>query len=141
MALNDKQRAWAVFYVETNNAAEAARRAGYKEKNANKQGSKNLHNEAVMALVEEYKAKVVSESIAKAQEIEQFLTAVIRGEQQEEVVVVEGTGDGMSEARKIKKEVLMKDRIKASELMGKRLGMWTETIQLKEVPIIIDDIK
>lgn len=138
--LNAKQRDWALYYVETNNAAEAARRAGYAQKHANKQGSKNLHNEAIMELVQQYKQKIIAKSIANAQEIEQFLTSIIRGEQEEEIVVVEFIGDGMSEARKLKKENSTKDKLKAAELMGKRLGMWTETIQFKEPPKIVDDI-
>jgi len=45
-------------------------------------------------------------------------------------VVIEGIGDGCSEARRVTKLPDEKDRLKAAELLGKRYGMWTEKVQV-----------
>ena len=67
--------------------------------------------------------------IAKAEEILKYLTSAMRGEIEEEVVVTENTGDFMSEARVIKKELSAKDRIKAAELLGKRYRLFTDKVE------------
>jgi phage terminase small subunit len=71
-----------------------------------------------------------SEKIADAQEILEYLTAVVRGKTQSEIVVVEGTGDGCSDARKMMKAPDEKERLKAAELIGKRYGLFTDKVDL-----------
>ncbi len=82
------------------------------------------------------------ERIAKANEVLQYLTRVIRGQETEEVVVTENIGDFMSEAKTIKKEIGAKDRIKAAELLGKRYRLFTDKVEIEgSVPVqIVDDI-
>ena len=53
----------------------------------------------------------------------------MRNEVKEEVVVVEGEGDGCSSARTIKKDMSAKDRNKAAELLGKRYRLFTDRIE------------
>ena len=60
------------------------------------------------------------------------LTSVLRGESESEVIVVEGTGDGCSEARKITKKPDEKEKLKAAELLGKRYGLYTDKIDKNE---------
>ena len=58
-----------------------------------------------------------------------------------EVVVVEGIGDGCSEARAMQKAPDEKERLKAAELLGKRYGLYTEKIEQQmdmELNITID---
>lgn len=136
-----KQRKWAKYFVELGNGAEAARKAGYCEKYANRISSANQNKPHVMALVNEQLKKIEDASIAKAEEVMKYLTSVVRGEQQEEVIVVEGTGNGISKAKKIVKELQPKDRLKAAELLAKRYGLLTDKIDLTgdmELQIKID---
>lgn len=65
---------------------------------------------------------MASEKIAGIREIQERLTAILRGELQEEQVVVEGCGDGVSEASVIKRQPQLKDVIKAAETLGKMQG-------------------
>lgn len=138
--LTPRQEKWAIYFAETGNGAEAARRAGYSEKYANRMGNVNLNNPMVMAKVQEYIKKIESESIAKSDEVLQYLTRIMRGEIKEEIVVVEGCGDGVSEARTMEKELQVKDRIRAAELLGKRYGIFKEGLEITEVPKVVDDI-
>jgi phage terminase small subunit len=65
------------------------------------------------------------------QEIQERLTRIARGETIEETVVVEGTGQGFSEARVVQKKVTPKDQVKALELLGKANGMFIEKHQVE----------
>ena len=72
-----------------------------------------------------------------------YLTSVLRGESSSEYVVVEGQGDGVSEARRIEKAPDEKDRLKAAELLGKRYGMFTDKMNIDgAIPVVIsgDDL-
>lgn len=85
-----------------------------------------------------------SNRIATAQEVMEYLTAVMRGETQEETVVIEGQGEGMSKSRIIKKQPSEKDRLKAGELLAKRFGLLTADVMIDVKPVIIsgkDDIR
>ena len=74
-------------------------------------------------------AEKESQLIATQDEVLKYLTSVLRGESQSTEIVVEGTGDGCSEARTLKKEPSEKDRLKAAELLGKRYGLYTDKIE------------
>ena len=62
---------------------------------------------------------------------------MIRGQSAAEIVVVEGTSDGCSEARTMTKAPDEKERLKAAELLGKHLGLLTNQVKLEAVPVII----
>ena len=58
-----------------------------------------------------------------------YLSAVLRGESRAEVVVVEGVGEGCSEARTMQKAPDEKERLKAAELLGKRYALFTDKVE------------
>lgn len=76
--------------------------------------------------------KLADERVAKQQEVMEYLTSVLRGENESEIVVVEGCGDGYSQAVKVKKTPDERERLKAAELLGKRYGMWKEKLEVKD---------
>ena len=137
--LNIKQKRFADEYLICSNATEAAKKAGYSEKTAYSIGQRLLKKVEVKSYIDERLKILESEKIAQADEVIQYFTKVLRGEETEEVVVVEGQGDGVTEARKIKKEVSPKDKLKAAELLGKRYGLFTDKVeQVTEIkPIVI----
>lgn len=145
MKLNARQKAFCEYYVACGNATEAAIKAGYKEKNARKIGSENLTKMDIKAYVDELMQKLESERTASAKEVLEMLTSSMRGEIKEEVVVVEGTGDGCSDARIIEKQIGLKDRIKAAELLGKRYMLFTDKVNVSgTLPVMIigeDDLE
>ena len=86
-------------------------------------------------------AEKESELIANQDEVLKYLTAVMRGQTQAEVVVVENIGDYMSEARTMKKAPDEKERLKAAELLGKRYGLYTDRVEQEvdmELNITVD---
>lgn len=146
MKLTLKQKAFADYYIELGNATESYIRAGYKATKrevAEANARKLLANNSVKTYIDERLKEISSKRIAKAEEVLEYLTRVLRGEETEQVVVTENIGDYMSEARTVDKEISAKDKIKAAELLGKRYRLFTEKVELEgSVPVqIVDDIE
>jgi len=134
--LTEKQKRFIDYYVETGNQTEAARRAGYKQPHV--QGAQNVAKlrDRIDARLKELEEK----RIAGAVEVLQYLTSVMREEVSEDVVVIEGEGDGCSGARIVRKKVSVRDRNKAAELIGKRLGMFTDKLDVNlPITVVIAD--
>lgn len=126
--LTEKQERFIDFYIELGNATEAARRAGYSKKTAKQIGNENLTK--LDYFIKERLKKLEDARIAKADEVLKHLTAAMRGEIDEEVVVTENIGDFMSEARVVKKQLSARERIKAAELLGKRYALFTDKVDM-----------
>lgn len=131
MKLTEKQRRFVDYYVETGNASETARRAGYAEKAAYRTGSENLRKPQVKAAIDARLKELEDKRIAKADEVLQFLTSTLRGEVKEERVVVEGTGEGRSDARIITVQVSARDRLEAAKSLLKRYPMQLDAKEQK----------
>lgn len=79
--LTPKQKAFADYYIECGNAAEAYRKAGYKNyKSAAVEASKALNNPKISQYIEERQKQIENSRIASAAEIMQYFTSVMRGE-------------------------------------------------------------
>ena len=138
MKLTEKQKRFADYYIETGNITEAAIKAGYSKKTARVIGQENLLKPAIKGYIDEKMEAMQDERTASAKEVLEFLTKSMRGEIKEEVVVVEGTGDGTSEARTVKKQIGLRDRIKSAELLGKRYRLFTDKVEVDGVvPVMI----
>lgn len=127
--LTAKQQRFCDEYLIDLNATQAAIRAGYSKKTAKDIGCENLTKPNIKAYIDARMAEKNKELIADQDEVLRYLTSVLRGESQSTEIVVEGIGDGCSEARTIQKEPSEKDRLKAAELLGKRYGLYTEKIE------------
>lgn len=130
LRLTIKQKRFADEYIISGNATEAAIKAGYSKKTATEVGYENLTKPHIKKYINAHLADLESSKIATQEEVLQYLTSVVRGESLSEEIVVEGVGDGRSEARTMDKRPSEKDRIKAAELLGKRYGAWTEKIDM-----------
>lgn len=141
MKLTPKQERFVDAFIETGNACEAARKAGY-SKGSITDASEWLNPKKS----EKYKpylddaikarqAEIKSERTADITEVMEYLTSVMRGEAKDFVVVVEGCGVGCSEARLIEKPPSIADRNKAADSILKRYGrppkMEEEELRLK----------
>lgn len=139
--LTEKQQRFVDYYIETKgNATEAARKAGYKKPNP--QGSENLAKPSIKAAIDARLAELKSQRTANATEVLEYLTSVLRGQQEDETIVVEGVGDGCSRARRMNVKVATRDRNKAAELLGRVYGIYNDKLKLENapVPVIVDDI-
>lgn len=82
------------------------------------------------------------ERIASQDEVLRYLTAVMREDVDEEVVVIEGRGEGCSRARVVRKKAGVRDRNKAGELLAKRYGLLTDKVDVTAAAAvqIVDDL-
>lgn len=143
VALTAKQKRFVEEYLIDLNATQAALRTGYSSKTAYSIGQKLLKKVEIQSYIKEQLEHIRSEKTADTQEVMEYLTAVMRGENLSEEIVTVGVGDGMSEVTKVNKRPSERDKLKAAELLGKRFGMFNaeKSIQTGKEVIIIDDIK
>ena len=143
--MTDKQRKFCDEYLIDCNATRAYRKAYpnvKKDSSAAVCAAKLLRIAKVQEYINKQLEKISSEKIADAKEVMEYLTTVLRGESQSEIVVIEGTGDGCSDARKMNKAPDEKERLKAAELIGKRYGLFTDKLEVdgNAKVVITDDI-
>jgi len=127
--LTNKQKIFCDEYLISLNATQAAIKAGYSKKSARIIATENLTKPYIKAYIDERMKEKESALIAGQDEVLKYLTSVLRGESKSEEIVVEGCGEGVSEARTIEKAPSEKDRLRAAELLGKRYGIYTEKVE------------
>lgn len=121
--MNERQKRFVDFYIQTGNASEAARKAGYSEHVANVAGSKLLTKANIRAEIDRRLGELKTKRTADTQEILEHLTSVVRGELTEEVVTNSG--------KKITAKVNQRDRLKAAEMLLKVNGAFREQVDVK----------
>jgi phage terminase small subunit len=120
--LTPKQKAFCEFYIETGNATEAAKKAGYKGQNLNRIGTENLSKLVIKEYLEKRINELDSKRIANADEVLEYLTKVMRGQEKDQFGL----------------EIAIQDRTKAAELLGKRYRLFTDKVQVEGVlPVMI----
>lgn len=138
--MTNKQKRFADEYLVDLNATQAAIRAGYSPKTADRIAYENLRKLEVKSYIDEQLERIHNERAADAAEVIEYLTSVMRGESTAAVVVVEGQGDGYSEARTIRKPPDEKERLKAAELLGKRFGLFADRVEVSTNNGCLNDI-
>lgn len=140
-----RMKDFADFYLESGNIYESAIKAGYSENYAKTNASKLLEKDSVKAYVDEKLAEIQSKRIADITEVMEYLTKGLRQELEEEVVVVEGSGEGCSDARILKKKIGIKDSNKCAEMLAKRFGILSDKLSVEgSIPVVIsgdDDLE
>lgn len=137
--LTIKQQRFADEYIISGNATEAAIKAGYSENYAKAQSSKLLVNVGIKSYINERLKELEDKAIAKQDEVLKYLTSLIRGEQTEQVLKLDGEGT----QKIVNIEVSARDRIKAAELLGKRYKLFTDKVEMDadvdmELNVMID---
>lgn len=109
-------RAYKAVYtnIKTDNAAAA-------------RASKLLDQDDINNYIQKRLKEIESERTADIQEVMEYLTSVMRGESKSSVLSM--CGDGCQET--IEKPPDEKERLKAAELIGRRYGMWSEKLEVK----------
>ena len=122
--LTEMQKRFIDYYIETANATKACEMAGYKGKNLNRLGSQNLSK-----LDKFIKIKLQEKEnnrIASQDEVLEYLTKVMRGEEKDQFGL----------------DASLQDRTKCAELLGKRYGTFIEKKEVREKCTVelVDDV-
>ena len=128
-----RQKRFCEEFVKTGNAKQSAISAGYSEKTAEVQGARLLSNVKVKKNIEQLQSEIKNENILDARKMQEILTSIILKESEEDVIVVEGCGDGVSEAVTKTKTASNADRIKAIQLLARMQGALDNTATVNVV--------
>ena len=139
--MTDKQQIFADEYLKDLNGTRAYKVAYpsvKKDETSRANASRLLTNANVKKYIDEQLEKMHNDRTADAQEVLEYLTAVMRGEHQEQTLI----GEGMGEQSIKNIDVGAKDRLKAAELLGKRHALFTDKTEMTvtEVPVFVDDL-
>lgn len=122
--LTEKERIFADEYIKTTNATQSAIKAGYSEKSASSKGSQLLRKVKVRKYIDDVMEKRSKNTIATADEVLEYLTKVMNGEEKDAFGL----------------DASIADRTKAAELLGKRHMLFTDKVKLDaEIEIDISD--
>ena len=111
--LTPKQKRFVAFY--DGNATQAAIKAGYSEKTAHSMGAENLRKPEIINAIAQREGNESRPRIASRQQRQQFWTEIMHDPEAE-----------------------MRDRLKASELLGKSEGDFLDRLNIAaEQPIVI----
>ena len=122
--LTEKERIFADEYIKTTNATQSAIKAGYAEKSASSKGSQLLRKVKVRKYIDDVMEKRSKNTIATADEVLEYLTKVMNGEEKDACGL----------------DTSIADRTKAAELLGKRHMLFTDKVKLDaEIEIDISD--
>lgn len=120
--LTEKQKRFIDYYIETANATESAKRAGYSSKTAKNIGAENLTK--LNYFIQERLQQLENNRIASQEEVLQYLTKVMRGEEKDQFGL----------------DASLQDRTKCAELLGKRYGTFKEKVEVAgNIPVVITD--
>ena len=121
--MNEKQKRFVDAYIQTANASEAARQAGYSKQTAYSIGERLLRNVEIKNAIDARLKEMESQRVAETQEVLEHLTAVVRGEMTEEVVTNSG--------KKFVVTVSERDKLKAAEMLLKVHGAFKDKLDVK----------
>ncbi len=120
--LTEKQKRFIDYYIEFADAKKAAIASGYSEKTAKQIGCENLSKLDHFIKIR-LKSKEQSR-IASQDEVLEYLTRVMRGEEKDQFDL----------------DASLQDRTKCAELLGKRWGTFKDKVEHSgSIPIVIDD--
>ena len=121
-SLTEKQKRFIDYYIETANATESAMKAGYSKKTAKQIGNENLTK--LDFFIQQRLKEKDNNRIASQDEVLQYLTKVMRGEEKDQFGL----------------EASLQDRTKCAELLGKRYGTFKDKIDVTgNIPVVIQD--
>jgi phage terminase small subunit len=124
--MTDKQKRFCDEYLIDLNATQAAIRAGYTEKYAHTNANKLLQNTTIKNFLAERMREKESKLIADQNEVLEYLTKVLRGEEKDENLSVNAMGE--LERLEVRKQA---NQLKAAETLAKYHGLLTDKVEVK----------
>lgn len=139
--MTEKQKLFCDEYLIDLNGTRAYRTVYKTIKNDNVAGvraNKLLKQKDIAEYINKRLEEIHNENTADIQEVMEYLTSVMRGKSESNVLAL--AGDGFQEV--IAKPPNEMERLKAAELLGKRFGMFRDNVDITSngQTVIVDDI-
>lgn len=136
MALQQKQKRFAEEFAASGNMRKAYYAAGYKPKSdavADTNACNLLKNPKVAAYLQNLNQSIASPKVLQSQQLQEFLSAIIKGEEKEEKTYVNALGELENY-----KTINQANQIRSAELLAKIQGLMTAKVDVTgNVPVII----
>lgn len=142
--LTHTQEKFCVEYVSNKcSGYEAYLRAtdnGVAKPTAQRAATRLLKNPLILKRIQELRDQAAGAMIADLKEIKEFLTATLREETTEEVLMTEGVEKGVTETVKYRKKADIRSRLKAADQLIRLSGGYQDTMNLTGgVQVVIHD--
>ena len=126
--MTKKEKMFVDAYVNDvkRNQTAAAIAAGYSEKTAPQAASRLMKKDEIKQAIDERLKELHEQNTAQANEVIEFLTAVLRGENVDNIPIF--VGDGFQKLTEGKPPA--KDRLRAAEMLGKYYALFTEKLNV-----------
>lgn len=126
--MTKKEKMFVDAYVKDikRNQTAAAIAAGYSEKTAPQAASRLMKKDEIKQAIDERLKELHEQNTAQANEVIEFLTAVMRGENVDNIPIF--VGDGFQKLTEGKPPA--KDRLRAAEMLGKYYALFTEKLNV-----------
>ena len=117
--LTAKQQAFCRYYIELNNGTQAAIKAGYKESTAGYMASQNLNKQLIIDEITRLKEKAEKSSIATGQQVMEFFTRVMNGQEKDQFGLDISASDRLRAAQELAKRTIDLDNKLAGQADNK----------------------
>lgn len=126
--MTKKEKMFVDAYVNDvkRNQTAAAIAAGYSEKTAPQAASRLMKKDEIKQAIDERLKELHEQNTAQANEVIEFLTAVLRGENVDNIPIF--VGDGFQKLTEGKPPA--KDRLRAAEMLGKYYALFTDKLNV-----------
>lgn len=126
--MTKKEKMFVDAYVNDikRNQTAAAIAAGYSEKTAPQAASRLMKKDEIKQAIDERLKELHEQNTAQANEVIEFLTAVMRGENVDNIPIF--VGDGFQKLTEGKPPA--KDRLRAAEMLGKYYALFTDKLNV-----------
>lgn len=126
--MTKKEKMFVDAYVNDvkRNQTAAAIAAGYSEKTAAQAASRLMKKDEIKQAIDAQLKELHEQNTAQANEVIEFLTAVMRGENVDNIPIF--VGDGFQKLTEGKPPA--KDRLRAAEMLGKYYALFTEKLNV-----------
>lgn len=104
--LTVKQKKFCEYYIQTGNATDSARKAGYSQRSAQAIGVENLSKPMIKQYISERTKPMEDKLIADSDEVMQFFTASMRGNVKDQFGLDPSLSDRISAAKELAKRTI-----------------------------------
>ena len=118
MKLTPRQKDFCEYYLQTGNAAEAARLAGYSKNSAQQIGAENLLKPVISEYITRRREEMDKALIADSNEVLRFYSAVMRGEVKDQFGLDASLSDRLKAGDSLMKRYSSPDYKNTSEQMA-----------------------
>jgi len=130
--MTERQKKFIDYYIQTGNASESARRAGYSADTAEVLGCRLLRNVKVRRAMDERLEELKSARTVDTQAVLEHLSAVLRGEVTETLMTIKGT--------KVEVPVRECDRLAAAEKLLRVFGAYKDKVEVTSANLYVQTL-